>query len=90
MNREEKELVKRIYKEQKNNPSKSDFVELIKDDFKNAKIKQNYVEMQCTQTGTYEDYIKKHIRFAAIEYLTTKQVSHSKVNTIKYTKQETQ
>ena len=32
----------------------------------------------------------KHIRIAAFEYLTTKQVSHSKVNTIKYTKQETQ
>ena len=90
LNREEKELVKRIYKEQKNNPSKGDFVELIKEDFKNAKIMQNDVEIQCMQTSTYKEYIKKHIRNAAFEYLTTKQASHSKVNTIKYTKLETQ
>ena len=65
---DENELIKRIYKEQKRNPCKGDFVELIEEDFKNAKIVLNDDEIQCIKASTYKQYIKKCIRNAAFEY----------------------
>ena len=90
LKREEKELIKRIYKEQKKNPSKGDFVELIKEDFEIANIVQNDEEIQSIKASIYKQYIKKCIRKAAFVYLTTKQASHSKVSIIKYAQLETQ
>ena len=90
LKREEKELIKRIYKEQKKNPSKGDFVELVKKDFKIANIVQNDEEIQNIKASIYKQYIKKCIRKAAFVYLTTKQASHSKVSIIKYSQLGTQ
>ena len=59
LKRENEELIKRIYKEQLNNPTKGDFVELIKDDFKALNIIQNDDEIKNMKTSTYKDHIKK-------------------------------
>ena len=90
LKRENHELIKRIYKEQLNNPTKGDFVELIQDDFKALNIIQNDDRIKNIKTSTYKDHIKKCTKKAAFNYLVSKQAKHTKVNTIKYTQLETQ
>merc|ERR1712240_493595 len=90
LKRENEELVKRIYREQLKNPLKGDFVELLKADFNMFNIVQNDEEIRNMKTSTYKNFIRKCTKSAAFEYLTTKQTSHIKIKTIKYTQLETQ
>ena len=81
LKREDTELVKKIYAEQRNNPTKGDFVELIK---------ENDDEIQNQDKSNYKNFVKKSIKSAAFKYLTQLQASHSKVNKIKYKNLEIQ
>ena len=90
LKRENQELIKRIYNEQINNPTKGDFVEMIKDDFKTFNIVQNDEEIRNSTTSTYKEHIKKCAKSAAFNYLIRKQTKHTKINNIKYTQLETQ
>ena len=61
-----------------NNPTKGDFVELIKDDFKALNIIQNDDKIKKNmKTSTYIDHIKKCTKIAAFNYLITKQAKHT-------------
>ena len=90
LKRDNQELIKRIYNEQLRNPTKGDFVELIREDFKTLSIVQNDNEIQNMKTSTYKEHIKKSTKSAAFKYLITKQSKHTKVNTIRYIQLETQ
>ena len=90
LKREESELTKRVYKEQIRNPSKGDFVELIKEDFKSINEVQNDDMISNTNTTLYKKHIKAKIKISALKYLTDIQAKHSKVKDIKYLKLETQ
>ena len=90
LKRENQELIRRIYNEQLNNPTKGDFVEMIKDDFKTFNIVQNDEEIRNSTTSTYKEHIKKCAKSAAFNYLIRKQTKHTKINNIKYTQLETQ
>ena len=84
MMREENELTKRILREQEQNSSPGDFIELVKSDFE--KIGQSYDENFITHTTTesYKNTIKTSTRKAAFIDLKNTQKNHSKVSEIEY------
>ena len=84
------ELTKRIYEEQKINPTRGDFSELIKEDFRMIDIPQNDELIKNTNTHTYKLFIKSRVKSKAFEFLNTKLKKHSKVQHIKYDKLEMQ
>ena len=90
LKREDTELVKKIYAEQRNNPTKGDYVELIKEDFKTIDVVQNDGEIQNQDKSSYKNFVKKSIKSAAFKYLTQLQASHSKVSKIEYKNLEIQ
>ena len=84
LSRNDQELIKRVYKAQKENPSPGDFVELIKKDFA---IVNFDIEEDCI-SGINREAYKKHtktkVKEAALKYLKSIQEGHSKVQGIKY------
>ena len=84
LQREEGELIKRIYNEQKRNPTSGDFVKLIADDFKLIDEEQNDVAIQNTNRQSYKQLVKQKVKSAAFKYLQTKKDTHSKVSHIQY------
>ena len=90
LKREDPELIKRIYTEQRNNPTTGDFVELISEDFKVINEVQDDAKIQNTNISVYKKHIKPCIRRAAFKYLSNLQANHSKVKHIRYQKLEIQ
>ena len=83
LNRDDTEITKRIYREQQNNPSPGDFVELVSNDLNVVGVPLD--ENLITNSGrTYKTLIKKQIRIAAFTELLRQQESHSKVRDIIY------
>lgn len=90
LQREDKELTKRIYKAQKNDQTTGDFVKLLSEDFKLINRTQEDRRIQMTNRKAYKQQIKKDIKEAAFNYLTEKQKEHSKVKDIQYVSLSTQ
>ena len=90
LKRNDEELIKRFYSEQKQNPTKGDFIELIKEDFKMINEKQDDTAIQMIGTHQYKILVKNKIKAAAFKYLTGLQASHSKVRDIQYSNLEIQ
>ena len=90
LKREDNELTKRIYKEQKSNPTPGDFVELLHEDFKLMGEEQNDDVIQNTNTSIYKKQVKSKIREAAFKYLQSIKEKHSKVKNIEYQKLKVQ
>ena len=90
LKREDKELVKRIYKAQVENPFPGDMIELLKNDFSIIEEELNETAIANTSANSYKKFIKKKIRFAAFKYLVELKETHSKVRSIEYKKLETQ
>ena len=90
LKRDDSELIKRIYTEQRNNPTTGDFVELISEDFKVINEVQDDAKIQNTNIGVYKKHVKACIRRAAFKYLSNLQANHSKVKHIRYQKLEIQ
>jgi hypothetical protein len=84
LNRDKGELVRRIYETQKQNPTKGDFIELVKEDM--LKIGETFDEyyISCERRDLFKAKIQKKIRSLAFRELTLKQMEHSKVREIKY------
>ena len=80
LNRDDTEIVKKIYVEQRKNPTKGDFVELIEEDFKTINEVQDDDEIKTHQKSHDKNFVKKCIKSAALKYLTQLQASHSKVS----------
>ena len=90
LKRKEGELVKKVYEAQAENPTKGDFVELLKDDFDKIQETQDNNAIVSTSAESYKKYIKTKIRSAALRFLTEKKEKHSKIKSIQYNKLETQ
>ena len=85
--RENHELLKRVYRSQKKNPVKGDWVEQVKKDLETVGMDEE--ELDKMNKATAKKEIKCKIRDAAFEYLTHKQETHDKVKDIVYEKLET-
>ena len=79
LQREEKELTKRVYKAQKNEPTTGDFVKLLGEDFILINKSQDDKIIEMTNKTDYKQLVKKAIKEAAFNYLKEKQKEHSKV-----------
>ena len=90
LKRNDTELTKRIYEEQKRNPSTGDFSELIKEDFKLIDKVQNDQMIRAISTHAYKSQIKSSVKHAAFKYLKQKLDTHTKVKHIQYNKLEIQ
>ena len=90
LKREESELTQRIYKEQLNNTTPGDFVELLAKDFELINVQKNDEEITNTNTAQYKKLIKKQIKAAAFNYLRDIQEKHTKIRHIEYKKLEVQ
>jgi hypothetical protein len=90
LKRNDQELIKRIYMEQKNNPTPGDFCELVKDDFKLINENIDEESIKRTIVTSYKNKIKQKIKVAAFKFLRMKQETHSKVKDIVYARLEPQ
>ena len=84
LKREDSELTKKIYKAQKNNPSKGDFTELVKADFALIGESPDETAVENSDKHSYKNFIKAKIKKAALKYLNEKKIAHSKVSSINY------
>ena len=69
MKRDETEVTKRVYNAHKVNPTKGDFVELLKHDFKTIKCEQKDSDIFAASTFEYKKLIKSNIKWAGFKYL---------------------
>ena len=85
LKRPKSELTRRVYEEMKNNPMKTDWSEMIKEDFKSIGVylDENHIENQSE--AEYKREIKTKVREAAFVKLLKMQQEHNKVKGIKYT-----
>ena len=90
LKREKSEITRKIYEEQKLNPTAGDFVELIMEDFKIIDKTQKDEDIRNTNTKVYKSKIKSCVKSAAFNYLKQKLRTHSKVKHIEYKSFETQ
>ena len=88
--RDDTELTKRLYRAHQSNPTRGDFVKLVKEDFRLIDKKRDETQIQMANSIAYKKHIKSRIKTAAMQYLKTKQKEHSKVRHIVYNKLTTQ
>ena len=86
--REDHELIKRIYKAQKNKPHKGDWSDLVNKDLKQIEISEE--SLKSLDKISAKSKIKNKINKAAFEYLTGEQKENTKVKTIVYNNYEMQ
>ena len=84
LNRDDNELVKRVYMAQKYSPTEGDYVCLLKEDFKLINLPMDESAIIAMGEMEYKSHIKKHIKKAAFGCLKKIQEPHTKVNHIKY------
>ena len=90
LKRDNKELTKRIYKAQRDDPSPGDFTELLKADFEMIEEKLEEDVIEKATINSYKKFIKSKVRKAAFKYLIKRKETHSKLNELEYSKLETQ
>ena len=90
LDRDNSELLKRVYMAQKEQPTNGDFCELVKEDFKTIGEDLNEIDILAMGKYNYKKLIKTKVKQAALKALQEIQASHSKVNQIKYEKFEIQ
>ena len=76
LRRDDEEITKRIFIEQKKNPCPGDYIKLIEKDFE--ELTMRYDE-QLILSPNYKDKIKKKICETAFNYLVKLKKGHSKV-----------
>ena len=78
--------MKRVYQAQKENPSKGDFIELVKTDLDMIGEPFNEEEIISKNKNTFKTHIKRKVIEAAFRDLKNTQRTHSKVKDIVYEK----
>ena len=68
LKRDESELTLKIHKEQINNTTAGDFVELLAKDFALINVRKNDDEIRTTNTPHYKNFIKNRIKASAFKY----------------------
>ena len=90
LTRSDEELIKRVYKAQKEDPSPGDFVELIKKDLETIDINLDEESISKTNRDAFKKHSRSKVKEAALKHLKSIQDGHSKVKGIKYSSLETQ
>ena len=78
LQREEGELIRKIFLEMRSDPEKDDWCELVKSDFENINLKMSDLQIQDMNPTQYKSLIKKTIREATFLELKILQESHQK------------
>ena len=84
LDRADEELIKRVYLEQRENPTKGDWIELIKTDIEKIELKLTEDEMKLMTKNEFRKYIKSLVYKMALIELKKKQEKHSKIKFIEY------
>ena len=82
--KDENELVKKVFKAQWENPTKGDFSELVKEDLDMIGAKYDENILLGYSKAQFKAFIKKHINEASFKYLKSLQIKHTKVQNIVY------
>ena len=90
LRRVDDELIKKIYKAQRDDPTPGDWCELLKDDFNIIGEELDEAAIANASTESYKKYIKSKVRGAALKYLNERKETHSKIRHIEYVKLEKQ
>ena len=90
VNRENTELIKRIYNTQKTNTTKGDFVELVDKDLKLLGEGVTEESMKTISKQQLKKWIKESINDVILNEMKEKQKQHTKTRNIEYTKFELQ
>ena len=88
LKRNDSELIKKIYKAQKHNTRKGDFVELVKDNMKELELNETEEEIENMTKMQLKSKIKIQVEKAALKYLNLSK--SSKMKPLVYTKIEMQ
>ena len=84
LNRSEGELVKRVYVAQRNNPTKGDFIELVKQDLNDIGEDFDEEKIRCQTKTIFKAHIKNKIKEAVFTKLKDTKKTHSKIRDITY------
>ena len=84
LKREEDELVKRVYNAQKENPSKGDWVHIIKEDMELINLNMNENEISLLSKNEFKKHVKLCVKSASFTALKAIQEDHIKIKHIKY------
>ena len=90
LQRNDNELTKKVYMEQKRNPTPGDYSELVKKDFELIEEIMDESSIIGCGADKLKTKIKKKIKMAAFKFLRNKQQTHSKVKDVQFSKLETQ
>jgi hypothetical protein len=86
IDRQDNELIKRIFNAQKVNQSPGDWIELVKTDFKIIDEEFNEANIQRISAKDFKVGMRGKIRNAAFQHLQGLQENHTKIKDICYTK----
>ena len=84
LGREDRELIKRVYKAQKESPTPGDFVELVKEDLNVIGEAFDEETIFMRSKDQFKTIIKEKIRQSAFRDLKNLQMKHSKIMNIQY------
>ena len=90
LGREDRELIKRVYKAQKESPTPGDFVELVKEDLNVIGEAFDEETIFMRSKDQFKTIIKEKIRQSAFRDLKNLQMKHSKIMNIQYDGLQTQ
>ena len=84
LQKDENEMVRKVYEAQKVQPSSGDFIQLVKEDCAKIGLDMTDKEIGKTQKQKFKNIVKSKVITAAFNYLQMLQQSHSKMENIKY------
>ena len=84
LKREENELVKRVYNAQKENPSKGDWIHIIKEDMELINLNMTENEISSLSKNEFKKHVKLCVTSASFTALKSIQEDHIKIQHIKY------
>ena len=88
LQKEESEMVRRIYEAQKSDPSLGDFFELVRQDCQNIRLNMSDQEISKIPKQRFKNIVKAKISNATFLHLQKKQIGHSKMKKLNYEKFE--
>ena len=84
MQKDNTELVRRIFEAQKADPKPGDFSEMVSDDCKDIKLNMSDADISQHSKQRFKALVKVKVRNAAFQYLKECQEKHSKMRNLKY------
>ena len=84
VNLKEDSLLKKVYKAQKNQPVKGDWVKTLEDDKAAFQIELNDDDLKSISKNSFKMIVKKKANECAFKYLQALKNNHSKMNNIKF------